>query len=614
LRRITLLISLFLLPTLLFSKNYCIYIDSVHINTNNYSKIYSTLEDLAYPSIKIEGETISIYSGKFKHKIDARKLLSLTKSRYRNAKVASCENTTRYTGEKLFIKSHATMKKSTNIESKQKTSTSSYYCLNVFETSLQNSSKQKSRIQYILNRLPDTSTKIKDNKFIIYSGKFHTKESAKAVQNILKHEFIDTKIENYKIIPNKVNKVDKENEIVYSDNIIEIEKFTISSLDERGYISKDIASSSNSNLKESIKKSDIQHALDIQKEEYFNGLYLKTNLAYDMLNSDTAYDVRFEFDIFNQGYYENKKRNEKDKIDNEIIFFRAMKNIEVLQKEQELLKIKKYQNAVNVSALLLKLRIAEGDLYSAKEKLDNGLLTDYTYEEYRLAIQKIKDDLLLFKNMTLLKIPNNLWILFNQIEYIKLIDENQLLNTLEAQSVDLILAKSLQAKQPLTEEWSDRLRVNIYAGQRKMYLAQEQTLIGVEAKIPLSNFSKTKELATMQNNIMSTQMRLQHKQSIERLKDAIATFKYKQQKLKTYAYELSILKKHLRNLEIIKNSKFASYANISFGSQQRTINNYLNKYTQIQQDRIETYKELINIMYLIHSNNLKDILKYAVSR
>jgi len=590
------------------------YIDTLNINTNNYSKIYSILGDVAYPSVRIENKSISIYSGKFKHEEDAAKLLSLTKSRYKNAKVASCDNTTRYKGEKLFQNDFKIIEKSSEIKLEKQIDKNSYYCLNVFETSLKNSSKQKSRIQYILNRLPDTSTKIKGNKFIIHSGKFHTKESAKAVQNILKHEFKNTKIESCKITQKRVKKANKELQIVYSDDAIQTEVFTISSLDEKGYISQEIASSSNSKAKESINKSDIQHALDIQREEYFNGLYLKTNLAYDMLNADTAYDVRFEFAIFDQGYYENKKKNEKDKIDNEIIFFRAMKNIEVLQKEQELLKIKKYQNSVNVSALLLKLRLTESNLYSAKEKLDNGLLTEYAYEEYKLSIQKIKDDLLLFKNMTLLKIPNNLWVLFNQIEYIKLIEENSLLDALEAQSVDLMLAKSLQEKQPLTEEWSDRLRINVYAGQRKMYLAQQQTLVGVEAKIPLSSFSKTKELATIQNNIMSTQMRLQHKQSIERLKDAIATFKYKQQKLKTYSYELSILKKHLRDLEIINNSAFASYANLSFNSQQRTVDNYLNKYTQIQQDRIETYKELINIMYLIHSTDLKDILKYAVSR
>jgi len=613
LRAITLFTTL-ILPTLLFSKDYCMYINTLNINSNNYNKIYSILSDVAYPSVKIEKNNISIYSGRFKHKEDATQLLALTKSRYSNAKVSSCENTTKYNGEKLFQSDFNIIEKETKKTPQQTIDKNKYYSLNVFETSLINSSKQKSRIQYILNRLPDTFTKIKDDKFIIYSGKFHTKESAKAIEKILKQEFKNSKVESCEITQKSLKKATKEIKIAYSDNLIKKEVFTISSLDEKGYISKEISSQFDSQIKESIHKSDIQHALDVQKEEYFNGFYLKTNLAYDMLNSDTAYDVRFEFDIFNQGYYQNKKRNIKDKIDNEVVFFRAMKNIEVLQKEQELLKIKKYQNSVNVSALLLKLRLSESDYNSAKEKLNSGLLTEYTYEEYKLSIQKIKDDLLLFKNMTLLKIPNNLWVLFNQIEYVKLDDEKSLLAALEEQSVDLMLAKSLQEKEPLTEEWSDRLRINIYAGQRKMYLSQEQTLVGVEAKIPLSSFSKTKELATIQNDIMSTQMRLQHKQSIERLKDAVATFKYKQQKLKTYAYELSILKKHLRDLEIINNSKFASYANLSFDSTQRTIDNYLNKYTQIQQERIETYKELINIMYLVHSNSLKDILKYAVSR
>lgn len=607
-------LSLFLITLVLEShllaQNYCIFIDKFNLHIKDNSKIYSILEDIAYPTTNTDNNTLYIYSGKFQTYDDAKKLLPLTKSRYKNAAVASCENTQHY-------QSGTTLSLITPIKEEESES-SNYYCLKVFETSLSESTKQKDKIKLILSKLPNTHTKVLENKFSIYSGEFETIQSANIIANILKKEFKGAEVtqcirETKQLETTIKQAVIEEKQVTPSVPIIN-RRFNLSNLDEKGLISKDIVTMNTASNHTDIKKSDIRHALDTQREEHFSGLYLKANGAYDTLNNDTAYDVRVEFDIFQQGYYENKKKNEKDKIDNQINFLKTIKNISILQKNQELLKVRKYKNAINVSILLLKLRVMEGNLNRAKQQSELGFITDYDYENYNVIIQNIKDELLLFKNMTLLKIPQKLWVLLNQIEHVQLIHNNELLEILEQDSVDLKLAKTLQEKRPLMDEWSDKLRVNIYAGERKMYLSQQQTLIGIEAKIPISNYSRTDELDTIQNDIMSNQVRLQHQQAKEMLKDAVATFKYKQQRLKTYAYELTRIKKRLQELDIINNSAFASYAHLSFNSEQQTIDKYLQKYTAIQLERINTYKELINIMYLIHTNNTKDILRYAIEK
>jgi len=609
--RVSLFLIFIVLKLNLLAENYCIFIDKLDLNTKNNSKIHSILDDIAYPSIKLDQNIIFIYSGKFKTAGDAGKLLPLTKSRYKHAKVALCDDTKLYNNTSQLT--------TTVPQTEQKAhDNSSYYCLQVFESSLIQSAKQKDKINSILNKLPQTHTKVMNGKFFIYSGEFDTKQSAQTIANILQKEFKKTKVTECQRDIVKLNLSHKNKNIVKEtlapEQTNKMQKFSLSQLDGRGLISKEISSINSQNKNKNIQKSDIRHALDTQREEHFSGLYLKANGAYDTLNNDTAYDVRVEFDIFQQGYYENKKKNEKDKIDNQLTFLKTLKNISILQRDQELLKVRKYENSINVSALLLKLRVMEGNLNRADRQSKSGLITSYEYENYKLAIQQIKDELLLFKNMSLLKIPKNLWILLNQIEYVKLIDDNELIDALEKDSIDLKLAKTLQEKRPLMDEWSDKLRVNLYAGGRKMYLAQQQTLIGIEAKIPISNYSRTKELDTIQNDIMSDQVRLQHNQAKEILKDAIATFKYKQQKLKTYAYELTRIKKRIKELDIINSSAFASYANISFNAEQKTMNNYLEKYTATQLARINTYKELINIMYLIHTNEIKDILKYAIEK
>jgi hypothetical protein len=113
---------------------------------------------------------------------------------------------------------------------------------------------------------------------------------------------------------------------------------------------------------------------------------------------------------------------------------------------------------------------------------------------------------------------------------------------------------------------------------------------------------------------MSNQVQLQHNQAKEILKESIANYKYKQQKLKTYSYELTRIKKHLKDLDTINNSAFASYANISFKEEQRAIDSYLQKYSLIQLERLDAYKELIKIMYLIQAESVGNILEYAIEK
>jgi hypothetical protein len=614
----SLLSLLFLLPSYLTAGNYCIYITNFAMASDNEDKIYSTLADIPYPSTRIKNNKIFIYTGKFNTSEDAGKLLPLTQTKYKNAKVTSCVNAQPYQGKRLLQNS----KSDIDAAKKSNDSTGTFYCLKVFETDFASSSQtnMNEKIKYILHTLPESFTKVEQNKLAVYSGKFQSLKSAQVISEMLKKEFKNTTVstcqadtQHYEQQITRASQT-QDREIKSDISINSPQSFDIDNLDEKGLIALDIRSDIQSRIKKEIEKSDIRHALDIQRQEQFNGLYLKADGAWDTLNNAAAYDVRLEFDIFDQGYYEIKKKNEKNEIENKINFYKTLKNVEFLKKEEKFFTIKKYSNSINVSALLLKLQLLESNYNNAKQRFDNGLITKYEYEMYIISIQQIKDELLLFKNMTLLKIPDDLWVLLNQVEYVRLKDEDALTNMLKDNSIDLKLANTLKEKKPLSQEWSDQLRVNVYAGQRKMYLAQNQNLVGVEAKIPLSYYSQTKELAEIQDDIASQQAILQHNQKLESLKESIATFKYNQQKIKTYKYELAKIKEHINNLAIINNSAFAAYIHSNFNDEQGSINSYFDKYIQIQQDRIKTYNELINILYLIHSDNISDILLYAIDR
>lgn len=603
---------------IIYAKPYCIYIDTIPLSLNTQQKIYTLFDDLAYPSYKIsQKHHIKIYTGEFKSVKDAKKLLSLTKSRYPKAEVADCKDTIIYQthsklSQKYFIEKKITQKK---IEPK-------LFTLKLYEAPLSQSVQEKTKIRYMLKKLPQSFTRIKGDNFFVYSGKFSSLESAKVILSLVRQEFPAATITAY---PKKVKLQAKEQMFIQKNNLTTAEPLServvqsnislLNRLNEKGYIPKNIGSKTQKEIEshnQAINMKILNHAFDKERTDTFNGLYLKLNAAWDTLNSTTAYDARLEFDIFDQGYFQIKKKNEKNRLNNKITFLKAIKSIDILKKQQEELKIKKYSNTITLSATLLKLKVLETTLQNAQKKLENGLITHFEYDTFLLSIQNIKDELLLLKQMTLLKIPSNLLTLLNQIERVRLADETTLMKMLRENNVDFKLANTLQDQTVMQESWSDKLRVNIYAGQRRMYLSQDQSLIGLEAKIPLSGTDRQDELNFIQGNILKEQAAHMYNYSIEMLKQSIANFRYKQQKIKTYSYELSKIKEHLKELNIINNSAYASYAKINIYNEESVINSYFSNYILIEKERLNAYKELINIIYLIHAEGLKDILLYAI--
>jgi len=390
-----------------------------------------------------------------------------------------------------------------------------------------------------------------------------------------------------------------------SRNYIE-NTFKFLHLNEKGLLSENIKSKYN--LKKKIEKDVKDYAYEAETN-WLEGLYLKANTAYDLQNDDPAYDVRLELDFYDQGYYQYKKKEKKDFLDGKILFYRTLQSIEFLQKESELTKIQKYTNALDVSILLLQLKFYDLSFQEAKNRFALGLITKNEYEKHRFDIQKIKDDLSYFRHMVLLKIPANIWDLLNNIERVNLVDEKELSALLEKKSLRSKLTKVLQEKRLEGEDWRDKLRLNLYAGTRKMYLSQEQTLVGIEAKIPLSGFEKQDEAQRLEIALLDKQLLLQEKNDRELLSNKARTFLYKQNKIKTYSYELTRLKQHIHEIETVNNSAYGSYKKNDFRGVEDLMQIYIQKYTFLQKERLNTYKELIDIVYLVHEKSLVNILQ-----
>jgi len=381
--------------------------------------------------------------------------------------------------------------------------------------------------------------------------------------------------------------------------------FRLLDLDTNGYIPKALSSQFCEKRKESrsVKNFSFQ-----EKKNLADALYLKSNIAYDVENSDPAYDIRLELDLYNQGYYQQQKNLKKRGLEKKILFYKTLQGIEVLQKKYEFAKIQKYQNSLSVSDLLLELKFYELCYNNAYRRLKAGLITKNDFELYKMNLQNVKDKLVYFQYKTLLKIPMNVVLFLNNIENIKLVKREKLFELLHEKSMHPKIMNALAEKEKLDESWEDRLRLNLYVGKRKMYLSQEQVLVGIEAKIPLIGNRREKEYKSIEIANLKEEKNLQEFQDRESLQDAIARFVYEQHKIRTMMYGLRRVKKDIKDLSRVLKSPYGIYVQESYASKEKLIASYLTKYTLLQKERIIAYKELINILYSVHETSLESIV------
>lgn len=376
-------------------------------------------------------------------------------------------------------------------------------------------------------------------------------------------------------------------------------------LNDKGYIFSKIKSQ-----KEHKKrvKEDIQAYPFEDDTNLLDGLYLKTNTAYDLQNNDPAYDVRIELDLYDQGYYQYQKKKQKEYLDKKILFYRTLQSIEQLEVQSELSKVAKYENALDVSALLLELKFYDLAYQDAKKRVDLGLLRQRDLQGYKLNIQNIKDKLFYLREKELFKIPVNIWILLNNIENISLVEKDRLEKFLDEVSVHSKLIEAVKSKDRLHTDWQDKLRLNLYTGKRKMYLSQEQFLVGVEAKIPLTGYTKQKEKDRLEIISLDEESALRQKKAYDELQNSRALFIYEQKKIKTLSFKLREIKRTIHEVQQVDDSAYGLYLEPNVPKVEDLVSQYLKDFTLLQKERIAAYKQLLIIAAVLHVHSLEDII------
>ena len=577
----------------LFSQNlsasYCLEIDKF--------KIENLASDVAYLEKKYAKVTLlSIFqddaylivcSGDFQSRIVAESLLEFTKSSYPNAKVTTKGNS---------LKAQKKPKLS-----KELLNSESYYAIELQRIKASSYESEKAKLFSTVSKVPHSTLKRDKNSIILYTGEFRNFSDAKEIFDIL-----HVRYKKAKIVELKRSKEQTKN------TLLDENRPTIHYQEE-----KIIYQELNTKISNKLRSRKVidetltptQHRLLENESEHFNGLYIKSNTAFDTLNSEIAYDIRLEFDMYDQGYQHAKKSAKKENFERQIEYINSLDSLETLSKNELYQHIEYYQNAINSFEAIRKLKHLQNALNRLNEKYQQRLITEYEYDIATLEIEKNRENIAYYHNLTLLKIPQETFELLNRIEHIQLKPLPYLTRYMQKNSNQTERYKLMMQKNEITHDWSDKLRLNFYVGARKMYTAQNQNLVGVDAKIPLTSYDEEQDkLIKLKNSVLVQEMQLNTQQEKESLAKKLSEFRYKQNILKRNRIEISKRVNYLDKMQKIDQLGYLDIYESHIDLDEASLQIYA-IHLAAQELRLELYKLLVDIRFLSRMDEFEALIE-----
>jgi len=610
------------------SADYCIKVAEFplvdgYVSTDRLS-MRQILSDIPAPSYSDKMDAVSLCTGSFKKKKMAQMLLPLTQSRYPHAKIVDNNSYKTYKGvlDLAFIED----KKISQIRNDAVKINAFipqeryYFGIDIKDFSPNEKVDNKKEIQKILNTIPLSERVYQGQNLILRTGAFENKSDAEVVLSLIQQHYPSARLVHYfsksKKIQAPINLHVKQISDIKKTSLSKGEKHNVSDapfIPSQGFIDKSLMSKKRDIDLDSSHNRRIKSELSEKKDESFNGLYLKSNTAWDTLNNEAAYDVRLEWDLYDQGYFHAEQNEKKDELDKTIAIYRTLNQVNNLSKIDVMRKIDNYINAVLSHHNIEKLKLQESYLLVEKERYNARMITQFDYDMFLFEIEKTKEALSEYRYLRLLKIPQKLWELLNQIEYVRLKEDKELSEDLATNSTDRDYYEALAQKENFRTKWSDKLRLNLYVGQRKMYVSQNQSIIGVDAKIPIASYDDdSAQVQRIQSQLLQEESKLLEVQKKDQLNRLSAHFRYSQSHLKSQKEQLKRISEHLDSLQNIRDLGYGDLIKQSIEQEHKLALDFHEKSLQIQLARFESYKTLVEILFLSKNSKLSDLLEYAL--
>lgn len=265
----------------------------------------------------------------------------------------------------------------------------------------------------------------------------------------------------------------------------------------------------------------------------FTGLYLRVE-GKKSLDSD-YFDKRvgIDFEIFENGYYESYRENLKKRQESQLENLQQQNNIQLKALDATFHRLNLMKNLVNRKLQRKQTALLYALKENNKRQLEQSLITKSQFSEIELAL---KQSILLeqyTQKAAIEKIPEDWLIWLNNIENLELKASSKLIEMALERSVDAKIQDLMIARSDNHPGYLDNLKVKVFYEQRddSRLNVDKESVIGLQARIPIDFNTSRDELVTLKKNSYRLQKRVITERLMQKVDSLKNQFFYHQSKL-----------------------------------------------------------------------------------
>ena len=326
--------------------------------------------------------------------------------------------------------------------------------------------------------------------------------------------------------------------------------------------------------------------------------------------TDYEYDLKLQFDLFKDGYFEHKKANNIALKQEKIAYLQTFSYVLKNHYDEQLLIANAALQAINIKYYKQLTSLYKKALKHRKNSYINALSTQDEIEVLEQKYNRYNKTAKIYAQHKKLPLPKEAVVLLHTIGQLQLQDNETILKLAKENNPDTALQKARFSLLNELPSYSDNVEVSLYARRRVVDEMGWYNTVGIKGKLPL-DFTSNEEQKVAQLEQHSNVLAQKSFENIvqNKLIQLIQNFSDLQQLITIDKDDIRFLQKRIERYKSIQNN---TIPNLNYNPENKIIDLSQQLITlkyRIALKKIELFKTLGNIAYLSNIPNISLLIK-----
>jgi len=326
--------------------------------------------------------------------------------------------------------------------------------------------------------------------------------------------------------------------------------------------------------------------------------------------TDYEYDLKLQFDLFKDGYFEHKKANNIALKQEKIAYLQILSSVLKNRYDEQLLIANAALQETNIKYYKELATLYKEALEHRRQSYINSLTPQDELAALQQQYNRYKKMSIIYEKHQKSSLPNEVTLLLNKIEQLQLKESRSILKIAKQNNPDKALQQARISLFNEVSSYGDNVKLNLYVHRRVVDEMGWYNTVGIEGKLPL-DFSSHEEQKLQKLEQHSSVLAQKSFENIiqNKLTQLIQNFLDLQQLIMIDKDDVNFLHSRIKNYKTIEQN---TIPNLNYNPEDKiiTLSKQLIDFKyQIALKKIELFKTLGNIAYLSNTPDISLLLK-----